>query len=257
MWTSPESQECPPSVFCQAKGNCGWEGMKLHPCQQGTEPKRRSWAWVQGCTKVCTGFLGYWGMVKGRLGYGCLSGPLWSSTHKSRCGENRHFNSPQKIRECEKHKPFQFFETRAKLKVITVRWTCVFRKVNDQILHSLMLGEIIGTRGDLYRMTQALRNYLAITHHFSAHDCLRFYLNCFYFSVLYFSSQMNCVIDNFKICGVTLVLQILYDSMCNKKLALLCQGCWHIHKLPFWSLSSAFTHSIANTSTSKACNLIQ
>lgn len=102
-----------------------------------------------------------------------------------------------------------------------------------------MLGEITGTRWDLYRMTQALRNYLAITHHFYACDCLRIYLNCFYFSVLYFSSQMNCVIDNLKICGVTLVLQILYDSMCNKKLALFCQGCWHIHKLPFWSLSSA------------------
>lgn len=78
------------------------------------------------------------------------------------------------------------------------KWTCGCRKVNDWIPHSLMLGEITGTRWDLCGMTRALHNYLAITiYHFYAHDCLRIYLNCFYFSVLYFSScQMNCLIDN-------------------------------------------------------------
>lgn len=144
------------------------------------------------------------------------------------------------------------------MKVITVRRICGCRKVNDQIPHSLMLGEIAGTRWDLCGMTQALHNFLAITYHFYAHGCLRIYLNCFYFSVLYFSScQMNCMIDNLKISGFALVLQILYDSVCNKILALFFQGCWHIHKLPSWSLSSAFIHSITNTSLSKVCNLIQ
>lgn len=79
---------------------------KLNPCQQGTETKIRSWAWVQGCTKIFTRFLDCWGLGSGRLGYGCLSAPFWSSIHKSRWGEDRHFNNPQEIWECKKPRPF-------------------------------------------------------------------------------------------------------------------------------------------------------
>lgn len=99
--------------------------------------------------------------------------------------------------ECKKPRPSKFFNTREKMKVIPVRWTCGCRKVNDQIPDSLMLGEITGTKWDLCCMTQASHNYLATTCHFYAHDCLRISINCFYFSVFYFSScQISCVIDN-------------------------------------------------------------
>lgn len=145
------------------------------------------------------------------------------------------------------------------MEVIAVRWTCGRIEVNDWIPHNVMSGEVTSTRWYLCFLTHALLNYLAITYHFNGHDCLKIYLNYFYFSVPYFLFWL--IINKILLLqipsGNTLVLQILYDSLCNIKLALFGQGIWHIYQLTFWNLSSAFIHIIANSSTSKNCNLIE
>ena len=141
------------------------------------------------------------------------------------------------------------------MKGIAIWWTCGHIEVNHWIPHNLMLVEVTGTRWYLCSVTQALCNYWAITYHFNTHDCLKIYLNYFYFTVPYFP-VVNWIVwlINNKILfsqipsGITLVLRVLYDSLCNTKFALLWQGSGHIYKLTFWSLSSAFICSIPNSS---------
>lgn len=99
----------------------------------------------------------------------------------TKADEERLFNNPRRIRERKRPKLFQFFENRAKMKVITIRWTCGRIEVNDWISNSLTLGEVTGTRWYLCCMTQALHNYLATTYHFNAYGYLKFYLNTFIF----------------------------------------------------------------------------